>query len=132
MPVRRGLPTGIGGLIDVVKSPSYATGVGLVKYGAAQLGLHRVVAYNIVFLSGFVLSGVTMFVLVRALTGCFGSALVAGAIFAVMVGHSRPRDGVATARLCPAVDVLYCRRRRKNVTHSLRAKSSPQEARRCS
>ena len=47
------------------------------------LGLHRVVAYNILFLSGFVLSGVTMFVLVRALTGCFGSALVAGAIFAV-------------------------------------------------
>jgi len=42
LPVRRGLPTGIGGLIDVVKSPAYATGVGLVKYGAAQLGQHPV------------------------------------------------------------------------------------------
>jgi cell division protein FtsA len=37
LPVRRGAPTGIGGLIDVVKSPSYATGVGLVKHGADQL-----------------------------------------------------------------------------------------------
>jgi len=37
LPVRRGAPTGIGGLIDVVKSPSYATGVGLVKHGAEQL-----------------------------------------------------------------------------------------------
>lgn len=34
LPVRRGGPTGIGGLIDVVKSPIYSTGVGLVKYGA--------------------------------------------------------------------------------------------------
>lgn len=33
LPVRRGLPTGIGGLIDVVKSPMYSTGVGLVLYG---------------------------------------------------------------------------------------------------
>lgn len=38
LPVRRGLPTGIGGLMDVVRSPAYATGVGLVKYGAARLG----------------------------------------------------------------------------------------------
>ncbi len=38
LPVRRGMPTGIGGLIDVVKSPSYATGVGLVKHGAGHLG----------------------------------------------------------------------------------------------
>ncbi|MCA9601922.1 MAG: cell division protein FtsA [Myxococcales bacterium] len=37
MPVRRGAPTGIGGLIDVVKSPMYSTGVGLVKYGAERL-----------------------------------------------------------------------------------------------
>ncbi|MEM1414667.1 MAG: cell division protein FtsA [Myxococcota bacterium] len=37
MQVRRGAPTGIGGLIDVVRSPSYATGVGLVKHGARQL-----------------------------------------------------------------------------------------------
>jgi cell division protein FtsA len=34
MPVRRGLPTGIGGLVDVVKTPDYATGVGLVLHGA--------------------------------------------------------------------------------------------------
>ena len=36
--VRRGAPTGVGGLIDVVRSPAYATGVGLVKYGASRLG----------------------------------------------------------------------------------------------
>jgi len=34
LPVRRGSPAGIGGLIDVVNSPIYATGVGLVKYGS--------------------------------------------------------------------------------------------------
>jgi len=34
LPVRRGMPRGIGGLVDVVKSPMYATGVGLVVYGA--------------------------------------------------------------------------------------------------
>lgn len=34
LPVRRGLPQDIGGLIDVVNSPIYATGVGLVKYGS--------------------------------------------------------------------------------------------------
>jgi cell division protein FtsA len=36
MPVRRGLPRGIGGLVDVVKSPQFATAVGLVIYGAKQ------------------------------------------------------------------------------------------------
>lgn len=39
LPVRRAAPTGVGGLIDVVKSPSYATGVGLVKYGAERIQL---------------------------------------------------------------------------------------------
>jgi len=34
LPVRRGVPKGVGGLIDVVSSPIYATGVGLVQYGA--------------------------------------------------------------------------------------------------
>jgi len=34
MPVRRGYPTGIGGLTDVVASPAYATGVGLILYGS--------------------------------------------------------------------------------------------------
>ena len=37
LPVRRGKPTDIGGLIDVVNSPIYATGVGLVKYGSRNL-----------------------------------------------------------------------------------------------
>jgi cell division protein FtsA len=36
MPVRRGVPQGIGGLSDVVKSPIYATAVGLVLYGARK------------------------------------------------------------------------------------------------
>lgn len=34
LPVRRGTPTGIGGLTDLVNSPIYATGVGLVLYGS--------------------------------------------------------------------------------------------------
>ncbi|MDX9708260.1 MAG: cell division protein FtsA [Trichloromonas sp.] len=37
LPVRRGLPRDIGGLSDVVNSPVYATGVGLVKYGSKNL-----------------------------------------------------------------------------------------------
>jgi cell division protein FtsA len=35
-PVRQGIPIGIGGLQDVVRSPMYATGVGLALFGAAQ------------------------------------------------------------------------------------------------
>ncbi len=34
VPVRLGYPTGISGLVDVVNSPVYATGVGLVLWGA--------------------------------------------------------------------------------------------------
>lgn len=34
IPVRRGVPTGVAGLVDVVASPIYSTGVGLVQYGA--------------------------------------------------------------------------------------------------
>ncbi|OGP14152.1 MAG: cell division protein FtsA [Deltaproteobacteria bacterium GWA2_54_12] len=37
LPVRRGLPIGITGLIDVVKSPMYSTGVGLVLYGGKNV-----------------------------------------------------------------------------------------------
>jgi cell division protein FtsA len=37
MPVRRGIPQGVGGLSEVVRSPIYATAVGLVHYGARQL-----------------------------------------------------------------------------------------------
>ncbi|RMF90304.1 MAG: cell division protein FtsA [Nitrospinota bacterium] len=33
LPVRQGVPIGIGGLIDIVNNPLYATGVGLVLYG---------------------------------------------------------------------------------------------------
>jgi cell division protein FtsA len=33
LPVRRGVPIGIGGLSDVVSNPMFATGVGLVLYG---------------------------------------------------------------------------------------------------
>lgn len=38
IPVRRGLPTEVGGLTDVVANPVYSTGVGLVLYGARYKG----------------------------------------------------------------------------------------------
>ncbi len=34
MPVRSGIPMGMGGLSDIVNSPAYATGVGLIVYGS--------------------------------------------------------------------------------------------------
>lgn len=36
MPVKRGVPIGLGGLKDVVNSPKFATGVGLLKYAARK------------------------------------------------------------------------------------------------
>ena len=36
VPTRRAAPSKIGGLVDVVRSPSYSTGVGLVMFGAEQ------------------------------------------------------------------------------------------------
>jgi cell division protein FtsA len=36
IPVRRGAPTSVGGLTDVVKSSDYATSVGLILYGYNQ------------------------------------------------------------------------------------------------
>jgi cell division protein FtsA len=36
LPVRRASPRGIGGLVDVVRSPKFATSVGLVLHGARQ------------------------------------------------------------------------------------------------
>jgi cell division protein FtsA len=36
IPVRRGLPKGVGGLAEVVRSPTFSTGVGLVQYGVAR------------------------------------------------------------------------------------------------
>ncbi len=40
LPTRVGYPTGVGGLVDVVNSPAFATGVGLVLYGARE-GEHK-------------------------------------------------------------------------------------------
>ena len=34
MPVRRGTPLGVGGVADIINSPLYATGVGLVMHGS--------------------------------------------------------------------------------------------------
>ena len=42
IPVRAGVPKGVGGLADVVKTPAFATGVGLVQYGAKASGEIRV------------------------------------------------------------------------------------------
>ncbi|HEY6873029.1 MAG TPA: cell division protein FtsA [Geobacteraceae bacterium] len=39
LPVRRGVPQQIGGLVDVVNSPVYATGTGLVVYGSKNVGI---------------------------------------------------------------------------------------------
>jgi cell division protein FtsA len=36
MPVRMGVPRHVGGLSDVVKTPRFATGVGLLLYGLEQ------------------------------------------------------------------------------------------------
>lgn len=41
LPVRRGAPRGIGGLVDVVKSPMYASGVGLVVWGSRNVTATR-------------------------------------------------------------------------------------------
>jgi len=59
----------------------------LVVPGAAAAplqwaGVHPIVVYNLVFLSGFALSGVGVALLVRRLTGSAGAALVAGLVFA--------------------------------------------------
>lgn len=41
MPVRLGLPVGMKGLVQLVQGPQYATGVGLVRYGAQKLAEAR-------------------------------------------------------------------------------------------
>jgi cell division protein FtsA len=38
LPVRRGVPTTVGGLVDIVRSPMYATGVGLILYAMKSRG----------------------------------------------------------------------------------------------
>src|SRR3569623_2038473 len=40
IPVRRGLPKGVGGLVEVVRSPTFSTAVGLVHYGQRR-NTHR-------------------------------------------------------------------------------------------
>jgi hypothetical protein len=45
------------------------------------MGVHPVLVYNALLLSGFVLSGVAMFLLVRALTGRIDAAAIAGIVF---------------------------------------------------
>ena len=56
---------------------------GLMAAPLLWSGVHPVVAYNILLLSSFVLSGVTMFLLVRALTGRVDAGLIAGTLFAL-------------------------------------------------
>ena len=41
LPVRLGVPQRVGGLIEVVRKPAFATGVGLVKYGQSHRLQHR-------------------------------------------------------------------------------------------
>ncbi|MEE9240764.1 MAG: cell division protein FtsA, partial [bacterium] len=41
LPVRHGVPGGIGGLVDMVNGPMYSTGVGLVMYGMQVTGESR-------------------------------------------------------------------------------------------
>ena len=48
------------------------------------LGVHQLLAYNLLLLSGFALSGAAMFLLVRSLTQHTGAALVAGFVFAFL------------------------------------------------
>jgi hypothetical protein len=54
---------------------------GLMSAPLFWLGLHRVHIYNLLLLSAFVLSGLTMYLLSRALTGRRDAALVAGVVF---------------------------------------------------
>jgi len=46
MPCRLGYPTGISGLVDVVNSPLYATGVGLVLWGAHNRNVDPLFPYH--------------------------------------------------------------------------------------
>ncbi|MEO5770399.1 MAG: cell division protein FtsA, partial [Polyangia bacterium] len=39
LPVRRGLPKGVGGLVEAVRSPTFSTAVGLVHYGFGRVSL---------------------------------------------------------------------------------------------
>ncbi|MBI4357388.1 MAG: cell division protein FtsA [Gammaproteobacteria bacterium] len=41
MPVRLGVPENVTGLVDVIRNPIYATGVGLLLYGFEQRGVNK-------------------------------------------------------------------------------------------
>jgi cell division protein FtsA len=41
MPVRLGFPIGVKGIVQLVQGPQYATGVGLVRFGAGKLAEAR-------------------------------------------------------------------------------------------
>ena len=56
---------------------------GLMAAPFLRMGMHPLLVYNILLLSGLVFSGVTTYVLVKSLTGQREAAAVAGAIFAV-------------------------------------------------
>ena len=56
---------------------------GLMSAPFFWLGGHPVAIYNLLFLSGFAFSGVTTYLLVRALTGRRDAAVVAGIVFAL-------------------------------------------------
>jgi hypothetical protein len=55
---------------------------GIVVAPLHWLGVHPILVYNLVFLSGFALSGVGVALLVRRLTGNSAAAILAGIIFA--------------------------------------------------
>lgn len=46
LPVRRGIPMNVGGLVDVVSSPMYATGVGLILYALRDTEHQELVHYT--------------------------------------------------------------------------------------
>jgi cell division protein FtsA len=46
VPVRRGIPRGIGGLVDRVQGPEFATGVGLALYGSKRRARPRFRIYD--------------------------------------------------------------------------------------
>jgi hypothetical protein len=56
---------------------------GLIASPMIWAGVHPLTAYTLTFLAGFVLSGVAMYYLVRALTGSRPAGMVAAALFAV-------------------------------------------------
>jgi cell division protein FtsA len=42
LPVRRGMPKGVGGLVEAVRSPTFSTAVGLVHYGLGRVAIGQV------------------------------------------------------------------------------------------